>query len=215
MMQKERIQLRINGETCEFWVEPNTLLINLLRNEMALTGTKYGCGAGFCGSCTVVVDGEAVRSCLTDLASVQGKRVTTIEGLATNGRLHPLQQAFYEMGGFQCGYCTPGMIMNAYALLLERPNPTREQIVQGMERDRVVENDILARVRSVIVGLAVFLDRCGQLRFVENPDFGEAFRREPLVDQLVDLRRRVVGLVVTEFSNLTQSLFANQREIDC
>jgi aerobic-type carbon monoxide dehydrogenase small subunit (CoxS/CutS family) len=131
----ETIRFTLNGKPVSVDTDADRKLLWVLRTDLELTGTKYGCGAGFCGSCTVVVDGEAVRSCLTDLASVQGKRVTTIEGLGTNGRLHPLQQAFYEMGGFQCGYCTPGMIMNAYALLLERPNPTREQIVQGMENN--------------------------------------------------------------------------------
>jgi aerobic-type carbon monoxide dehydrogenase small subunit (CoxS/CutS family) len=129
----ETIRFTLNGNPVTLETDASRTLLWVLRTDLELTGTKYGCGAGFCGSCTVVVDGEAVRSCTTDLKAVQGKQVTTIEGLATNGRLHPLQQAFYELGGFQCGYCTPGMIMNAYALLLERPDPTREQIVQGME----------------------------------------------------------------------------------
>lgn len=129
----ETIRFTLNGKPVSLETDADRKLLWVLRTDLELTGAKYGCGAGFCGSCTVVVDGEAVRSCITDLSAVQGKQVTTIEGLARNGRLHPLQQAFYELGGFQCGYCTPGMIMNAHALLLEHPRPTREQIVQGME----------------------------------------------------------------------------------
>jgi aerobic-type carbon monoxide dehydrogenase small subunit (CoxS/CutS family) len=115
--------------------DANRTLLWVLRTDLELTGAKYGCGAGFCGSCTVIVDGEAVRSCLTRLDDVQGKEVTTIEGLARDDRLHPLQQAFHELGGFQCGYCTPGMIMNAYAVLLKSPGATRDEIVQGMENN--------------------------------------------------------------------------------
>jgi aerobic-type carbon monoxide dehydrogenase small subunit (CoxS/CutS family) len=131
----DTIRFTLNGTPVALETDAARTLLWVLRTDLGLTGTKYGCGAGFCGSCTVVVDGQAVRSCLTDVNAVQGKQVKTIEGLATNGRLHPLQQAFNERGGFQCGYCTPGMIMNAYALLLERPSPTREQIVQGMENN--------------------------------------------------------------------------------
>ncbi len=105
----------------------------MLRTDLELTGTKYGCGAGLCGSCTVIVDGQPVRSCLTDLEYVQDRAVTTIEGLAQDGELHPLQQAFLDVAGYQCGYCTPGMIMNAYGVLLENPSPTRDEIVLGME----------------------------------------------------------------------------------
>ncbi len=107
----------------------------MLRTDLELTGTKYGCGAGICGSCTVVVEGRAVRACQADLEYVRGKDVITIEGLARNGKLHPLQQAFHEHGGYQCGYCTPGMIMNAYGMLLENPRPTRDEIIEGMEQN--------------------------------------------------------------------------------
>jgi aerobic-type carbon monoxide dehydrogenase small subunit (CoxS/CutS family) len=131
----DTIRFTLNGKPVTLETDGARTLLWALRTDLELTGTKYGCGAGFCGSCTVVIEGKATRSCMTDLNSVQGKRVTTIEGLASNGRLHPLQQAFYEHGGFQCGYCTPGMIMNAYALLLEHPRPTREEIVQGMENN--------------------------------------------------------------------------------
>jgi len=130
---KETVSFTLNGKPVSLDADSARALLWVLRTELEMTGTKYGCGIGQCGACTVIVDGHAVRSCLTDLASVRGKRVTTIEGLAHDGQLHPLQQAFHEHGGFQCGYCTPGMIMSAVALLNEHGKPTREQIVEGME----------------------------------------------------------------------------------
>jgi aerobic-type carbon monoxide dehydrogenase small subunit (CoxS/CutS family) len=131
----EIIRFILNGTPVSLDTDAGRTLLWVLRTDLALTGTKYGCGVGICGSCTVVVDGRAVRACQADLAFVNDREVTTIEGLERNGELHPLQQAFYEHGGFQCGYCTPGMIMNAYALLLETPRPTRAQILEGMERN--------------------------------------------------------------------------------
>jgi aerobic-type carbon monoxide dehydrogenase small subunit (CoxS/CutS family) len=126
------IRFSLNGEMVSLETEPDRSLLWVLRTDQELTGTKYGCGAGLCGSCTVLVDGEPVRSCITKLGFVEGKEITTIEGLAADGRLHPLQQAFYELGGYQCGFCTPGMIMNAYGLLHKNPRPTRDEIVAGM-----------------------------------------------------------------------------------
>ncbi len=131
----ETIRFTLNGRPVTLDAGADRTLLWVLRTDLELTGAKYGCGAGLCGSCTVIVDGEAVRSCLTSLADVEGREVTTIEGLARNGELHPLQEAFRQLGGFQCGYCTPGMIMNAYALLLKDPSPGRDQIVQGMENN--------------------------------------------------------------------------------
>jgi len=131
----ETIHFTLNGRPVALETDTDRTLLWVLRTDLELTGTKYGCGVGQCGSCTVVVDGTATRSCQMKLGSVEGREVTTIEGLARNGRLHPIQQAFHEHGGFQCGYCTPGMIMNAYGLLLENPSPTRDQIVQGMDRN--------------------------------------------------------------------------------
>jgi aerobic-type carbon monoxide dehydrogenase small subunit (CoxS/CutS family) len=104
-----------------------------LRYDLGLTGTKYGCGEGLCGACTVIVEGQAERSCMLEMKSVAGKAVTTIEGLAKNGDLHPLQKAFIEHDALQCGYCTPGMIMNAYSLLLHNPRPSRRQIIEHMD----------------------------------------------------------------------------------
>jgi carbon-monoxide dehydrogenase small subunit len=129
MMQKERIQLKINGEPCEFLVEPNTLLVNLLRNEMELTGTKYGCGTGQCGGCTVLVNGEPVLSCLTLALAVDGAELLTIEGVAEpDGTLDSIQEAFLDTAAVQCGYCTPGMILMAKDLLNKNPAPSEDQI---------------------------------------------------------------------------------------
>jgi carbon-monoxide dehydrogenase small subunit len=128
-MQKQRIQLRINGESCEFWVAPNTLLMNLLRNEMELTGTKYGCGTGQCGGCTVLVDGEPILSCLTLAVAVDGADIVTIEGVAEpDGTLDPIQEAFLDTAAIQCGYCTPGMVLMAKDLLTKNPSPSEDQI---------------------------------------------------------------------------------------
>ena len=131
----ETIRFTLNGEPVTLETEPDRTLLWVLRTDLELTGTKYGCGAGLCGSCTVVVNGRALRSCITNLGYVQGKEVTTIEGLARDGQLHPLQQAFYDLSGYQCGYCTPGMIMNAYGMLQQNPRPTRAEIIEGMENN--------------------------------------------------------------------------------
>ena len=109
------------------------MLLWVLRTDLGLTGTKFGCGEAVCGACTVVVGKEAVRSCMFPISDVHGKDVTTIEGLAKGGKLHPLQEEFMEYGAFQCGFCTSGMLMNAYALLLKNPKPTRSQIVEAMD----------------------------------------------------------------------------------
>jgi aerobic-type carbon monoxide dehydrogenase small subunit (CoxS/CutS family) len=130
---KETISFRLNGRTVRLEVDGDRALLWVLRTDLGLTGTKYGCGESTCGACTVVVGGEAVRSCQLPVKAVRGKDVTTIEGLERNGKLHPLQEAFADAGGLQCGFCTPGMIMNAYAFLLKTPKPTRAQILAGME----------------------------------------------------------------------------------
>jgi aerobic-type carbon monoxide dehydrogenase small subunit (CoxS/CutS family) len=130
---KTSVRFRLNGKPTTLDTDDGRSLLWVLRTDLDLTGTKYGCGTGLCGACTVVADGKAVRSCQTLLKEVAGKDVVTIEGLARDGRLHPLQQAFIDHGGLQCGYCTTGMIMNAFALLRDRPHPSREQIVAGME----------------------------------------------------------------------------------
>lgn len=130
---KETVKFRLNGKPVSLEVEGERKLLWVLRTDLGLTGTKYGCGESLCGACTVVVNKEAVRSCQIPVREVNGKDVVTIEGLEQNGRLHPLQEKFIEHGALQCGFCTPGMIMNAYALLLKNPRPTREQIIQAMD----------------------------------------------------------------------------------
>ncbi|MDP2112762.1 MAG: (2Fe-2S)-binding protein [Bacteroidota bacterium] len=129
----ETIQFELNGKKVEIPLEKNQTLLWALRINFNLTGTKYGCGLGYCGTCTVLMDNEPVRSCGILMEDVAGKKITTIEGMSVNGKLHPIQQAFVDHDALQCGYCTPGMIMNAYGLLLKNPNPTKEQIVDGME----------------------------------------------------------------------------------
>lgn len=122
------IQLTVNGELVEAAVEPNRTLLQLLREDLGLTGTKHGCGLGDCGACTVILDGKPVNSCLVLAVQARGREVLTIEGLAENGKLHPIQQAFVDTGAIQCGFCSPGMILSAKALLEENPNPTELEI---------------------------------------------------------------------------------------
>ncbi len=128
----KNISFTLNGKPAELTTDGERMLLWVLRSDLGLTGTKYGCGIGVCGACTVIVDGRAVRSCRVPVKAVAGKKVVTIEGLAEDGRLHPLQEAFAKHDGLQCGFCTPGMIMNAYALLLRNPDPTRAEIIEGM-----------------------------------------------------------------------------------
>lgn len=131
-MEKE-YALKVNGKAYKVKTDHNRTLLFVLRDELDLTGTKYGCGEGQCGACTVLIDGQPRRSCITRVDSVDGKEITTIESLAANGRLHPLQQAFVDEEAFQCGYCTPGMIMSGVALLNQNPNPSTEDILQNMQ----------------------------------------------------------------------------------
>src|SRR5688572_4140207 len=125
-------RLQINGRDQRVDVPPSESLLTVLRTELGLTGAKYGCGEGQCGACTVLVDGLAVRSCVSPVSTLQGKRITTIEGLAPSAALHPVQQAFAELDAMQCGYCTAGMIMSAVALLARQPDATGDQIARGM-----------------------------------------------------------------------------------
>ena len=126
------ISLKVNGEGHTLAVHNNWTLLSVLRDKLGLTGVKEGCGKGECGACTVIMDGESVLSCLTLAIEANGREITTIEGLAKNGQLHPLQQAFIDEGAIQCGFCTPGMILMSKALLDKNPNPTREEIKTGI-----------------------------------------------------------------------------------
>lgn len=125
---KHGLELKINGKIYEVYVEPSKTLVEVLREDLDLTGTKTGCDSGHCGACTVLMDGRAVKSCLTLVGHAKGKSILTIEGLSEGDKLHPLQRAFIEHFALQCGYCTPGMIMSAKALLDETPNPTEEDV---------------------------------------------------------------------------------------
>jgi len=131
-----RITLRVNGTARQVDVAPSDSLLTVLRDSLDLTGTKYGCGEGQCGACTVVADGQAIKSCQTKASQAEGRAITTIEGLERNGRLHPVQEAFLKHEAMQCGYCTPGMIMAGVALLTANPNPTDAAIVAAMDRNR-------------------------------------------------------------------------------
>jgi aerobic-type carbon monoxide dehydrogenase small subunit (CoxS/CutS family) len=129
---EEMIRFELNGKNEEILVDPSLTLLWVLRNQFGLTGTKFGCGEGYCNACTVIVENRPVQSCLLTIGEVKGKKVLTIEGLANEETLHPLQEAFIKHDALQCGYCTPGMIMNAYGLLLSNPEPNREDIIRGM-----------------------------------------------------------------------------------
>ena len=128
-----RVSMTVNGSTREDDVEPRLLLVQYLREVRGLTGTKVGCDTSACGACTVLVDGESVKSCTMFAVQAEGSRVTTIEGLASDGRLHPMQQAFYEEHGLQCGFCTSGMVLAAVSLLEENPDPTDHDVRIGLE----------------------------------------------------------------------------------
>jgi carbon-monoxide dehydrogenase small subunit len=129
----ETISFQLNEKSVSLTTDGQRSLLWVLRTDLALTGTKCGCEKGLCGACTVIIDDRAVRSCIIPIRSVKGKEVLTIEGLASNGKLHPIQEVFIKHDALQCGFCTPGMILNAYSLLLINPKPTKDQIIRGME----------------------------------------------------------------------------------
>lgn len=130
---EEKIQFELNGKQVEVLAGSEETLLWVLRTKFNLTGTKYGCGEGYCGSCTVLMNDEPVRSCGITMEDVKGAKIITIEGIANGDVLHPVQQAFVENDALQCGYCTPGMIMNAVGILSKNPEPTRQEIIEGME----------------------------------------------------------------------------------
>lgn len=129
---KQAIELQVNGDVCEVLIAPNDTLLEVLRDKLGLMGTKRGCDLGACGACTVLLDGEAYLSCVMLAIDAVGKEILTIEGLSETGPLHPLQESFVELGGLQCGFCTPGMIMTAKAVLNEEPKPTEQSVKKKM-----------------------------------------------------------------------------------
>jgi aerobic-type carbon monoxide dehydrogenase small subunit (CoxS/CutS family) len=131
----KKIQFTLNGKPATVTTDAERPLLWVLRTDLGLTGTKFGCGQSLCGACTVLVDNKAVRSCVYPVQNVAGRDVRTIEGLSTNGELHPLQKAFVAHDALQCGFCTPGMILTAYSLLQENPEPTRDEIIKGMDQN--------------------------------------------------------------------------------
>lgn len=158
---KENIRFKVNGKPVSLSLDTDRMLLWVLRTELGLTGTKYGCGEGFCGVCTVLVNNEPVRSCQFPVKNVRGKEVITIEGLAANGKLHPLQEAFIKHNAMQCGFCTSGMILEAYDLLRKNPNPTKEEIIQGME-EHLCRCSSYARILQAIQTAAQEMSKGGR-----------------------------------------------------
>jgi carbon-monoxide dehydrogenase small subunit len=129
---KRKIRLIVNEQEYELLLEPNRTLLDVLRDELGLTGAKRACNSGECGACTVLLEGKPILSCMTLACEVEGKKIQTIEGIAKDGELHPVQKAFVEYGGIQCGFCTPGMVLSAVALLENNPNPTTDEIKKAI-----------------------------------------------------------------------------------
>ena len=132
---EELIQFKLNGKPVSMPIDSNRMLLWVLRTEFELTGVKYGCGVGVCGACTVLINNRARRACRVPVKNIRGADIITIEGLAANGRLHPLQKAFLKHDAFQCGFCTPGMILNAHSFLQRNPRPSYNEVLQGMENN--------------------------------------------------------------------------------
>lgn len=146
-------ELNVNGKRMRAEVDSGRSLLSVLRDDLDLTGAKYGCGEGQCGACTVLINDQPVRSCITQVGAVAGKRITTVEGLERNGKLHPLQEAFIEVGAMQCAYCTSGMIMSGVALLARKPAATRQDIIQFMEGN-ICRCGIYPRIIDAIIRAA-------------------------------------------------------------
>ena len=159
---KENIQFSLNGKKTNISVDGERFLLTVLRKEFGLTGTKYGCGEGHCGACTVLINNEATRSCHTTMLEVEGKEVVTIEGLATGKDLHPLQKAFMEQDATQCGFCTPGMVLTAYSLLQENSKPSEPEIIRAMD-DNLCRCGSYRRIIQAIQAAAVEM-RGGEIK---------------------------------------------------
>jgi aerobic-type carbon monoxide dehydrogenase small subunit (CoxS/CutS family) len=152
---KKELRLKVNGQPYEFYVKPKTLLVEVLRDHLGLTGTKRGCSSGSCGACTVILNSMAVKSCSMLALQADGAEVLTVEGLAKGTELHPLQKAFLDHGAFQCGFCTSGMLMSARALLDENPNPAKEEMKEGIDGNIcrcTGYNSIIRAVTDVVKG---------------------------------------------------------------
>lgn len=161
-MSKQIVTFDINGLPYEVILEPHMLLVDILREKLQLTGTKRVCGAGDCGACTVLIDGEPIESCLTLAISVRDKSIRTIEGMAAeDGTLHPLQQAFIDHGGTQCGYCTPGMLLTAKYFLQQNPNPSREEITEALAGNLCRCTGYIKIIDAVIAAAAQLRDAEG------------------------------------------------------
>ncbi len=145
----KELKFTVNGEAYELKVKPKTLLVDLLRKELKLTGTKQGCLTSACGACTVIIDGKAVKSCSILALQANGHEVTTIEGVADGDKLHPIQEAFIEHGAVECGFCTPGRVMSAKALLDENPTPTREEIREVMQSNLCADEGYVKYIEAV------------------------------------------------------------------
>jgi len=147
--EPKELKLTVNGKPCELKVKPKTLLVELLRDELKLTGTKRGCLVSACGACTVIIDGKAVKSCSMLALQANGHEVTTIEGVADGDKLHPIQEAFVSHGAIECGFCTPGRVMSAKALLDENPNPTREEVREAMQGNLCADEGYVKYIEGV------------------------------------------------------------------
>jgi carbon-monoxide dehydrogenase small subunit len=145
----KELKLTVNGKPCEMKIKANTLLVELLRNELKLTGTKIGCLDSACGACTVHIDGKAVRSCSVLALQANGRKVTTIEGVADGDKLHPIQEAMVEYGAIECGFCTPGMVMSAKALLDDNPNPTREEVREAIQGNLCADEGYVKYIEAI------------------------------------------------------------------
>jgi len=157
---KKNIKFILNGKPVKLNVNPDRMLLWILRTDLGLTGTKYGCGQSICGACTVLVNNEALRSCQTTIEEVEGKEVITIEGLAKDNQPHPLQKAFMDHDALQCGFCTPGMILTAYAFLSENPHPTKDQIIEAMD-ENLCRCGAHNRIVQAIESAAAEIERMG------------------------------------------------------
>jgi aerobic-type carbon monoxide dehydrogenase small subunit (CoxS/CutS family) len=154
-------QLHVNGARRDLDADAERTLLSVLRDDLDLTGCKYGCGEGRCGACTVLVDGKATRSCNTPVAKAQDKKILTIESLAKDDKLHPLQEAFLEAGALQCGYCTPGMILSALALLSKTPEPSRDDVISGLSGN-VCRCGVYGRIVTAVLKAAKVMKEAKQ-----------------------------------------------------